>query len=419
MSILALWLSGDFGFDDRTAGDWFGIFSALLSLFGFLVGVVTEIAGTQRTLVLSFAAAMLTRAMMAFSSSSVVTLVALLAYSLAIASATPVLQAAVHKYSTKRTVTIAYSLAYVATDIGGVLAGQVIDRTKAFFVDATTQTLSLRTWTVPILGPVPMSAYRAIVAVGGVTAALAFLVTLFLRADRDVPTHAKKPAHGGAGPRKGPVALLRTVVADKAFWRFMLLIALLAIVRCMFVHMRSTWPKYITRERGEAFDWGSLWALNSLLGLVLVPGAALLTRRLPAFPVILAGAFVTAASPFVFALGPSTEVQIAAVVLFTVGEALWSPRSYEYTVTIAPQGQEVTYASLATLPYFLAKFFVSRMSGSLLATYCPAVGERHPTLMWSIIGLSTMLGPLGLLAFRGRIAPHARTPRDGGSASSY
>ena len=95
--------------------------------------------------------------------------------------------------------------------------------------------------------------------------------------------------------------------------------------------------------------------------------------------------------------------------MLTVGEALWSPRSYEYNVSIAPPGREATYVSLAVLPYFLAKFFVSMTAGRLLTAYCPPVGERHTAIMWSIIGLMTMLGPMGILAFRKVINPRPTT----------
>ena len=412
MSVLSLWLTSDFGFDDNTASNWFGVFSALLSLFAFLVGAIADVVGTRRTLIFSFGAAMVTRSLMTISTSPVVTLTALVAYSCALASGSPVLQTAVHKYSTKRTIALAFSFAYVATNIGGVLAGQLIDRTKAFFIDAATQKLVLRTFDLPVFGQVAMSAYRAIIGLGTITAAIAFLATLFVRADGKIPRHvepssttAEKVATGYEKRKKNPIAILGEVISDKTFWRFMLLIGLLVLVRCIFVHMRSTWPKYITRERGEGFDWGSLWALNSLLGLVFVPVATAFTRKIRAYTVIVIGAFITAVSPFIFALGSATAIQITGVVVLTIGEALWSPRSIEYNVTIAPPGREATYVSLAVLPYFVAKFFVSLTAGKLLTAYCPPIGVRHPAMMWSLIGIATMLGPIGLLALRRVIDP--------------
>jgi hypothetical protein len=199
--------------------------------------------------------------------------------------------------------------------------------------------------------------------------------------------------------------VLGEVVRDKAFWRFMLLITFLVLVKAIFVHMHATWPKFITRERGEDFNWGGLWALNSILILFFVPVTTAFTRHLSAFKVIMIGSFVTAASPFILALGSSTPIQVTAIVVLTVGEALWSPRSYEYNVSIAPPGREATYVSLAVLPYFMAKFFVAMTAGKLLTAYCPPTGDRHPAMMWVIIGVTTLMGPIGILAFRNIINP--------------
>lgn len=411
MSVLSLWLTSDFGFDDNKASNWFGIFSALLSLFAFLVGAIADVVGTRRTLIFSFGAAMLTRSLMSVSPSAAIALPALVAYSFALASGSPVLQTAIHKYSNKRTVAIAFSFFYIALNVGGVLSGQLIDRTKAFFVDAQTHKLVLRMVDLPFVGPTQMSAYRAIIGLGTITAGMAFLSTLFVRNDKDIAnlaTKAEGAAEGDAAKKKNPLAVLGEVVRDGAFWRFMLLIGFLVLVKAIFVHMHSTWPKYITRERGEDFDWGWLWALNSVLILIFVPIVTAFTRKLKAYTVIVIGSFITAASPFIFAFGTSTAIQVTAIVVLTVGEALWSPRSYEYNVSIAPPGREATYVSLAVLPYFMAKFLVAMTAGKLLTAYCPPTGERHSGIMWVMIGLMTLLGPVGILVFRRVISP--RTP---------
>ena len=115
------------------------------------------------------------------------------------------------------------------------------------------------------------------------------------------------PAKEGEPARKksNPFAVLGEVVADTRFWRFMLLIGFLVLVKAIFVHMHSTWPKYITRERGEDFDLGWLWALNSVLILIFVPIGTAFTRKVAAYKVVVIGSFITAASPFIFAFGSS------------------------------------------------------------------------------------------------------------------
>jgi MFS family permease len=94
------------------------------------------------------------------------------------------------------------------------------------------------------------------------------------------------------------------------------------------------------------------------------------------------------------------------VVLLSVGEAFYSPRLYEYTAAIAPKGQEASYMAMSSLPFFLAKLGVAPVSGVLLAHFCPDTGLRHSGTLWLIIGLSTMIAPVGLFVFQRFIRVH-------------
>ena len=94
------------------------------------------------------------------------------------------------------------------------------------------------------------------------------------------------------------------------------------------------------------------------------------------------------------------------VVLLSVGEAFYSPRLYEYTAAIAPKGQEASYMAMSSLPFFLAKLGVAPFSGVLLAHFCPDTGLRHPGTLWLIIGLNTMIAPVGLFVFQRFIRVH-------------
>ena len=72
------------------------------------------------------------------------------------------------------------------------------------------------------------------------------------------------------------------------------------------------------------------------------------------------------------------------------------------------------YVSLAVLPYFMAKFFVAMTAGKLLTAYCPPTGPRNPAIMWSIIGVVTMLGPIAILTLRNVIRPREVAPAAAG-----
>jgi MFS family permease len=401
LATLPLWLSTDFGMDDKRAGWWAATFSTLLTLFVFTVGSIADAVGVRRTLIISFSLAAVTRLAMALAPSPQMAITALLAFGFAFATTSPVLQTAVQRASTKRTRAFAFSLWYVSFNLAGALTGPfIIDATRRHFLDPASGKLVKKV--LPILGSKPVSAYSTIMAVGCVFAILSVLVLTFVRKDFE-----HRGEHEAPKQKVSPLVALREVLKDKVFWRFIVLLMLLSLVRMMFQHMHFTWPKYVLRMQGDAFPVGTVWSFNSLLILFLAPLGTAITRKREPFNVLLLGAFISALSPFVLCFGSSMPYQIGMILVLTVGEALWSPRLYEYNVSIAPRGREATYVSLASLPYFLAKFLVGPTSGYLLESYCPADGPRNAAILWAIIGISTMVGPIGIFFLRGWIGQKA------------
>ena len=409
---LPLWLSGDFGMDDKKAGWWAATFSTLVTLFVFLVGSIADTVGVRRTLLVSFALAALTRLGMALAPSPNMAIATLLAFGFAYATTSPVLQTAVQRASSKRTRSFAFSLWYVSFNLAGALCGPfVIDLTRRAFLDPVTGKLVKKAIALPLVGERMFSANTAIMGLGFVFAAVALFVIAAVRKDFEHRIDPEDAATTEPAPKKvSPLVALRDVLSDKPFWRFMVLLVLLSLVRMMFQHMHFTWPKYVLREQGEGFPIGTVWSFNSFLILFLAPLGTALTRHRRPFEVLLFGAFISAMSPFVLCFGSAMPYQIGMILFLTVGEALWSPRLYEYNVSIAPRGREATYVSLAALPYFLAKFLVGPTSGYLLDTFVPTEGARTPWAMWAIIGVTTMLGPIGIWIGRSWIAKRDDRP---------
>ncbi len=398
LQTLPLWLSADHGMSDKQAGWWASTFSMLVTLFMFFVGGLADTFGVRRMLIVSFALAAVTRLGMSVADTPSTAVAALMAFGFAYATTSPVLQTAVQRASNPRTRAFAFSLWYVSFNVAGAIVGPMIDMIRGHFIDASTKKLAPMVMDVPVFGTRLVSAHAVILALGFVFATLAALVVLFLRKDFE---------HGGEAPvvvkRTGPLGAFKEVLGDKLFWRFMVMLVLLSLVRMMFQHMHFTWPKYVSREQGDAFPMGTVWSINSMAIIVLAPLGTALTRNFKPFQVLLVGATISSLSPFVLCFGSAMPYQLGMIAVLTIGEALWSPRLYEYNVSIAPRGREATYVSLAALPYFLAKFFVGPASGILLATYCPPEGPRNSAMMWGIIGMSTIIGPIGIWLLRGWI----------------
>merc|ERR1719407_382749 len=90
-------------------------------------------------------------------------------------------------------------------------------------------------------------------------------------------------------------------------------------------------------------------------------------------------------------MGHTYTTAIGFVVSLSLGEAVWSPRLFEYTVMVAEHGREGTYMALASAPTFMATLISGAMSGWLLETFCPAHGPRHSELMWFLVGCISIL----------------------------
>lgn len=48
------------------------------------------------------------------------------------------------------------------------------------------------------------------------------------------------------------------------------------------------------------------------------------------------------------------------VIQLSLGEAIWSPRWYDYSMSVAPEGREGVFTAMASAPLFLGKFVTGR-----------------------------------------------------------
>jgi hypothetical protein len=312
---------------------------------------------------------------------------------------------AFRRFSHPRARAFAFSIFYVVTNLGGVSGGFLVDACRKAFLSDDKKTLLPRVVHLPVIGDHTLTAYRTVFLIGAGLAALAFLLTLLVRGDVDTErTTAERPSAEPAAKPKLPWQIAAEVMREPAFWRFMLLIGLLVFVKMIFQHGHFTLPKYALRELGESFPVGRFQTINPIAITILVPIVTALTRHMAAFRVIFVGSIISAGSVFVLVLPASYGTIAAFYLLLALGEALWSPRSYEFIAMIAPRGRESSYMGLSGLPFFLAKLGALPISGWLLSKYCPQNGPRHSSTMWLIIGLTTIIGPILMFVLRSVIA---------------
>ncbi|MCM2322384.1 MAG: MFS transporter [Oligoflexia bacterium] len=439
-SALILWLSADLGYSDVQAGYMIALWSTILSIVTMMVGSLTDAVGIRKAFLLGFGVCVVSRGVMAFTTAKWIVLpFGLLLLAVGLALMVPVMTAALKRYSTTAQRSMAFSMFYVLMNVGFAIAGWAFDYVRGALGEYGT-------YKVPVIG-VELSTYRVLFLLGFLFTIPGFVITLFgLRDGIEVTEEGVKVAkieskykgepilqalwHMVADTARDTARIFVTVWKQPAFHRFLIFLALVVGVKLVFYHMHYTFPKYGIRELGQGAPIGRLFGmLNPVIIVLLVPFVGALTQKISAYKMIMVGSTVSALSVFIMAMPPELFTTLAngwlghfvtntwlgmnltevnplyisitiAVTLFSVGEAIWSPRLYEYTAAIAPKGQEGSYMALSTLPYFLAKFVVGMLSGALLQKYCPPTGERNSEMMWFIIALMAAISPLGLLVFR-------------------
>jgi MFS family permease len=433
-STLVLWFSSDLGFSDQKALGLVATWSLLMSVFTVLSGSLTDAIGLRRTVFLGVGLCIVARAVMVFATVKWLALAGGL-FPLAIGEAltAPVLVAATRRYSNTRQRSISFSMFYIVMNIGFTIANFVFDLVRKGLGEYGHLTL-------PLLG-VRLTTYQTLFLVALGIECVIFPLLYCLRdgaeaTDEGVKITSKEDRHRHETLLTGFCLTLRDTAKDTArlfagllrqagLYRLLIFLILIAFLKLILMQMYYVYPEFGIRVLGENAPVGRLWAINSILVIPLVFIVGALTQRFSAYAMVTLGSVISVASIFIMAL-PTAWFETLAngsmahwiggwylglqggihpyyvmialfVVLYSVGEAFYSPRVYEYAAAIAPKGQEASYSALSYVPLMLAKLLFGTFSGSLLAAYCPKEGARHPEIMWLIVALAATVAPLGLL----------------------
>lgn len=257
---------------------------------------------------------------------------------------------------------------------------------------------------------------------------LLFPTIYFLRRREGTRRASASTALGSIrGSAAETIRLFRQLLSQSAFFRLLVFFLLIGFLKAIFLQMDYVFPKFGDRELGLHAPVGKLSGINSVVIILLVPVVGALTQRFSAYRMVVIGGAICAAGVFIMALPtawfePAVNTAIgqwlghgylrlpgdihpyyvmAALYLtvFSIGEAFYSPRVYEYAAAIAPPGQEASYGALAYLPFLVGKLLVGT-SGWILAAFCPEHGPRRSGTMWLIFALAASIAPIGLLALR-------------------
>lgn len=225
---------------------------------------------------------------------------------------------------------------------------------------------------------------------------------------------------------------LKENFANRHFQVYMGMLGVLVFVRLTFFIFHVAFPTYAIRYFGAGASVGNLFGvLNPVLIVFLVPLFSLLTKSVRSYTMLLIGTTVSAGAVFVCFIPESISIAltntwfgelvydrwlevpfghrdpfyialILFIIIFTVGEAIWSPRLMQFSAEIAPRGKEGAYIALAILPYFLGKALAGGSAGPLVDKYTPEDLHVFPDhiYFWAWIGGMALLTPIGLVVFR-------------------
>ena len=424
---MVLWLSKDLGFNDQAAGAIVGwVWAPAMTIFTLLAGSLTDAIGLRRTFFLGVAVCTVARTVMVTTTVPWLALTCgVLPLAVGEALGTPVLLAATRVYSTTAQRSISFSIIYALMNVGYLAAGYIFD-----FIRSLDLHLNIAGFQ-----PTP---HEQLFGVSLAFEILLFPAIYFLRRNvgrEDAATEASRARSGIWSEmmrtmRKGAndtAALFHRLIGQSAFYRLLAFFLLIGFLKAIFLQMDYVFPKFGDREMGLHAPVGKLAGINAILIIVLAPVVGALTQRIPSYRVVIIGSIICAAGVFIMALPTDWFVPAANSALgsalghgylrltgaihpyyvmsalyltvFSVGEAFYSPRVYEYAASIAPPGQEASYGSLAYLPFLVGKLLVGT-SGWLLATFCPEHGPRRSDILWLIFALAASVAPIGLVLFR-------------------
>ncbi|MGD9417363.1 MAG: MFS transporter [Verrucomicrobiota bacterium JB025] len=439
--MLSMWLIKDLGFDESWSGGIIMTWGLFMTLATLVSGSLTDAIGLRKTLFLGVSICVITRLVMVVTSSKVVALACGL-FPLAIGEAlcTPVLVAAMRLYSKPSQRTVAFSLFYGLMNFGFMFGYFISD-------GVTGQLEEGQQVMLPVVSE-PLSVYSLLIFVSmGVDLLMIPLISFLKPGVRMTETgFVALPSHDHVFPEGlGPVGRVGITIRNAAsdtvetlvglfrsngFSKLLVFLLMIGLLKIVFNLMDYVLNPFVAREIGEAAvsKVGRLNSTNSIMILVLAPLVGIMTRKYASYTMVILGGFITASS-FVFMCLPVSAFEGLASgwlgkgigngylkiagevhpyfvmiflwqVVFSVGEAFYSPRVYEYAASIAPPGQEASYSSLSYVPLLIGKISTGFAFSFLLDRYCPESGPRNSSMMWLIIGLMVLLAPVGLLALK-------------------
>ncbi|DBB09683.1 hypothetical protein WJX82_003832 [Trebouxia sp. C0006] len=474
--LFTLYLTEEFGFTDQETGVLYGLWGCAITAFGFAFGGVVDFLGVKKTLFIAFILTGSGRLLLALSHSKWLLLTAIFGpVSLGLAFGSPAVLIAVKRYTKEGNRGFAYAVLYAAMNVASLLSGWTLDLFRITLRDG-----------FGVKGQpadsVLNSGYRLYLVLGCFAAGTGFLLNFTIREHPPGTKHHRRTSASGTDrplapdqhrltddggssvsspgkavlkeddkahevesltpgrqeqesqqsslpqtshpqPLLGAMAQIKDLAVSREFRKYMAMCIITVNLKAIFRHLDATLPKYQVRSFGCDAPVGTVYSINPAMIMTLVPLVGAAATHYSHFDMIHYGSYVSALSPLWMALFTTEWATVLFVVQLSLGESIWSPRWYDYSMSVAPEGREGVFTAMASAPLFLGKFVTGTASGYLLGRFCPNDGvscaEPDPGpqtagyhcrghMLWLIITLLTCMSPFGILISQKWLRPAAK-----------
>ncbi len=433
ITVLALYLTTNCGFNDVNSGAWVGIFTLYITAFIFAVGSICDAIGIKKSLYIGLGLLAVSRLGMGLApvfldnsaiqwtlGSATIEVLPLqwavkaliIVMALGTAFMSPVIMTSMRRFTSKETRATGFNIYYLLMNIGAIIATLLV-------LDG------LRGGLGTVRGNLAIFDF-------GFAMSICALICALLIDENNYAEESERIAPSDKLTR--PLAIFMEVWKERAFQKLLLFLVLTIGVRLVFTHQFLVMPKFYTRALYGDFELG---AVNSINPAIIVFGLVLIIpiiNRFSTVRLIIIGMSVSAASLVFLAIpiewvlavpGINTLTQaylwviILQIVTFAVGELIFNPRFMEYVASVAPQNRVSSYMALSGLPNFIAKPINGFVSGILIARYCydgirPKIEtgnipyDQSPGYMWMIYLALAVLSPIAVIALKNFIT--TKTP---------
>ena len=463
ITVLALYLTTNCGFNDVDSGAWVGIFTLYITAFVFAVGSICDAIGIKKSLYIGLGLLAVSRLGMGVAPVLLDNVpiqwslfghpveimplqwtikAMIIVMSLGTAFMSPVIMTSMRRFTSKKTRATGFNIYYLLMNIGAIIATAIV-------LDGFRNGLPWLAWLSGGILPNGVDEFlrNGFGKVGGNLAIFDFgfamsvcaLICALMIDENNFAEESERVELGGE-PRR-PLAIFLEVWRERAFQKLLLFLVLTIGVRLVFTHQFLVMPKFYTRVLYGDFELGLVNAINPAIivfGLILIIPVI---NRYPTVKLIIIGMSVSAAS-LVFLAMPIEWVLslpginnlnqayffviIAQIVTFAVGELIFNPRFMEYVASVAPQDRVSSYMALSGLPNFIAKPINGFVSGILIARYCydgirPKIEtgnipyDQSPGFMWLVYLILAVLSPIAVIALKNFITSKSSDAPSGGA----